>query len=47
MEKLSRDKKFDQGGIRFVLLHGIGEAFVSTDVTGEAIAAAVESLRTI
>ncbi|HWB03186.1 MAG TPA: 3-dehydroquinate synthase [Verrucomicrobiales bacterium] len=47
MEKLGRDKKFDQGAIRFVLLRGIGEAFVSEDVTREAIVSAVEALRTI
>jgi 3-dehydroquinate synthetase len=47
MEKLGRDKKFDQGAIRFVLLRGIGEAFVSGEVTREAIIRAVEGLRTV
>jgi 3-dehydroquinate synthase len=47
MEKLSRDKKFDQGAVRFVLLRGIGEPFVGEDVTREAIIAAVESLRSV
>jgi 3-dehydroquinate synthase len=45
MEKLSRDKKFDQGAIRFVLLRGLGDAFVSHDITREAIAVAIEELR--
>jgi 3-dehydroquinate synthase len=47
MEKLGRDKKFDQGAIRFVLLRGLGDAFVSHDVTREAIVDAIESLRTV
>ncbi|HEX2750757.1 MAG TPA: 3-dehydroquinate synthase [Verrucomicrobiales bacterium] len=47
MEKLGRDKKFDQGAIRFVLLRGIGEAFVSNEVTRDAIVRAVEGLRTV
>jgi 3-dehydroquinate synthase len=47
MEKLERDKKFDQRAIRFVLLRGIGEAFVSEEVTREAIVNAVEALRTV
>jgi 3-dehydroquinate synthase len=45
MEKLGRDKKFDQGAIRFVLLRGLGDAFVSTEVTREAIVETVEALR--
>jgi 3-dehydroquinate synthase len=47
MEKLSRDKKFDQGAIRFVLLRGLGDAFVSSDVTRDDILAAVEHLRSV
>ena len=47
MEKLGRDKKFDQGAIRFVLLRAAGEAFVSSDVTRADIAKAVEHLRGI
>ncbi len=47
MEKLGRDKKFDQGAIRFVLLRAAGEAFVSSDVTRADIAEAVEHLRGI
>lgn len=47
MEKLARDKKFDQGAIRFVLLRGLGDAFVSDQVTAGDIMAAVEALRTV
>jgi 3-dehydroquinate synthase len=45
MEKLSRDKKFKAGAIRFVLLRDLGHAFVSSDVTLEHIEQATESLR--
>lgn len=47
LEKMGRDKKFDQGAIRFVLLRGIGEAFVSDAVTHGDIVEAVESLRSV
>ena len=47
MEKLGRDKKFDQGAIRFVLLRAAGEAFVSSDVTRTDLTEAVEHLRGI
>ncbi len=45
MEKLSHDKKFKAGAIRFVLLRTLGDAFVSGDVTASQIEAAVEALR--
>jgi 3-dehydroquinate synthase len=45
LEKLARDKKFKAGSIRFVLLHALGDAFVSRDVTLAQIEAAIESLR--
>ena len=45
MEKLSRDKKFDHGAIRFVLLRGLGDAFVSDEVTREDVVSVVEALR--
>ncbi len=45
MEKLGRDKKFDQGAVRFVLLRGLGDAYVSTEVTREAMVEAIEALR--
>jgi 3-dehydroquinate synthase len=47
MEKLARDKKFDQGAIRFVLLRAFGDAFVSDAVTADDIREAVEYLRTV
>lgn len=45
LEKLSRDKKFKGGAIRFVLLRALGDAFVSKDVTPDQIEAATEALR--
>ena len=45
MDRLSRDKKFSLGRIRFVLLRRAGEGFVSEEVTREQIEAAVEALR--
>ncbi len=47
LEKLGRDKKFDQGAIRFVLLRGLGDAFVSEAVTRDDIIEAVEVLRRV
>ena len=47
LEKLGRDKKFDQGAIRFVLLRGLGDAFVSEAVTRDDIIEAVEVLRSV
>lgn len=44
LEKLARDKKFIDGAIRFVLLRGLGDAFVSSDVTREEIAREVSRL---
>ena len=46
MEKLSRDKKFAAGGIRFVLLDAPGSARVSAAVTAADLTAAIEHLRT-
>jgi 3-dehydroquinate synthase len=45
MEKLTRDKKFSAGRIRFVLLRRAGEAFVSDELTAGQIEEAVERLR--
>lgn len=45
MEKLSRDKKFKGGAIRFVLLRALGDAFVSRDVTPAHLQAATNALR--
>jgi len=44
---LKTDKKFSEGKIRFVLTPGIGEAFVSPDVTLDEIRGAIEALREI
>lgn len=46
MEKLSRDKKFAAGAIRFVLLDRAGSAFVSDQVTADDLRAAIEHIRT-
>lgn len=46
MKKLSRDKKFSAGEIRFVLLDQAGSAFVSRDVTPNDLIEAIEFLRT-
>lgn len=45
LEKMGRDKKFDRGAIRFVLCRTLGDAFVSSDVTQDAIIRVVERLR--
>lgn len=43
---LARDKKFESGLIRFVLLRSLGDAFVSKEVTVSHLRAAIEALRT-
>ena len=45
LEKMSRDKKFDQGAIRFVLLSAAGKSHVSSDITLADIEFAVAGLR--
>lgn len=45
LSKLSRDKKFDAGQIRFVLLKKAGDAFVSGSVGKEDLLDAIEYLR--
>ncbi len=45
LEKILRDKKFKGNTINFVLLESLGSAFVSKDVTLEAIEAAIEAIR--
>ena len=45
LEAMSRDKKFEDGEIRFVLLNEIGDAFLSEEVTREDISAAIDGLR--
>ncbi|WP_035603229.1 3-dehydroquinate synthase [Haloferula sp. BvORR071] len=46
MEKLGRDKKFEGGKVRFVLLRAAGDAFVSAEVTPDDMREAIELLRT-
>ena len=46
LEKLSRDKKFAAGAIKFVLLDSLGSAHVSSKVTLEAISETIEAIRT-
>lgn len=43
---MRKDKKFRDGSIRFVLLKGPGEAFVSSEVTEADIVRQIEALRT-
>ncbi|NNE91488.1 MAG: 3-dehydroquinate synthase [Verrucomicrobiales bacterium] len=45
LEKMTRDKKFEDGKIRFVLLREIGDAFVSDEVSLSDIEAEIEALR--
>ena len=46
LSKLSRDKKFDSGRIRFVLLRDLGDAFVSSSPGLPDLTDAIEFLRT-
>lgn len=45
MSKLSADKKFKAGAIRFVLLSAAGKAFVSDKISQDDIRKAIETLR--
>ena len=45
MAALQRDKKFENGAIRYVLTESLGSAFVSKDVTEDDIREAIEGLR--
>lgn len=45
MERVARDKKFTEGGIRFVLLEAPGKACVSSGLTHGDLSAAIEALR--
>ena len=42
---MQRDKKFEEGAIRFVLLRSLGDAFVSDTITQEDLRSALSSLR--
>jgi 3-dehydroquinate synthase len=44
MDAMTRDKKVEQGRLRFVLLQGIGHAIVRGDVSGELVSRTVASL---
>ena len=44
LELMGHDKKVQSGRIRFVLLRGIGEAFVSADVPGGELASLLDEL---
>jgi len=45
LEKMGRDKKFDHGRLKFVLLRAAGDAFVSGGVTAAAAERAIAGLR--
>jgi len=45
LHALQRDKKFEEGAIRFVLSPRLGEAFVSKAVTQAEVTAAIEAIR--
>jgi len=45
LDRLSRDKKFAAGQIRFVLLRDLGDAYLSTEATPQDLHDAVEHLR--
>ena len=45
LAKLSKDKKFEAGSIRFVLLRDAGDAYVSPDITASDLEDAIEHLR--
>jgi 3-dehydroquinate synthase len=45
LEKLSRDKKFSAGKVRFVVLTAAGSAHVTTHITRDDMASAIERLR--
>lgn len=45
LDAMRKDKKFHSGAIRFVLLRGLGDAFVSDSVTEADIVRAIEALR--
>ncbi|MDP2328094.1 MAG: 3-dehydroquinate synthase [Dehalococcoidia bacterium] len=44
MDAMTRDKKVEQGRLRFVLLQGVGHAIVRGDVSGELVSRTVASL---
>ena len=47
LSSLRRDKKFEAGEIRFVLLERLGDAFVSSAITPEHLSTAITRLRAV
>jgi len=47
LNALQRDKKFEAGEIRFVLLDRPGSAFVSSEITSKDLRAAITRLRSV
>jgi 3-dehydroquinate synthase len=45
LHKMGRDKKFEAGKIRFVLMRGPGDAYLSEEVTAADLAEAIDHLR--
>lgn len=45
LKAMGRDKKFEAGQIRFVLLRSLGDAYLSSEVTGADLEAALSDLR--
>ncbi len=45
LEAMARDKKFEEGAIRFVLVSSLGQAHVSSSVTGDDIKQSIDRLR--
>ncbi len=45
MEIAAKDKKFEQGSIRFVLLNALGDSYVSRDITSHDMEAAILHLQ--
>ncbi len=45
MDLMAQDKKVLDGKLRFILARGIGEAFVTSDVPGDAVRAVLEDAR--
>jgi 3-dehydroquinate synthase len=46
LHKMGRDKKFEAGKIRFVLLRAAGDAYLGDEVTAADLAEAIGHLRT-
>jgi 3-dehydroquinate synthetase len=42
MELIAQDKKVERGKLNFILLRGIGQAFIARDIAGEEVARFLE-----